>query len=249
MSAVERTLDALFVITGSQHPLAANEIAAALNVPLSTAYRHIAVLKKYDLVVDLGRDTGFAPGVGCWRIGRSLNEKQILLPLALPIMKSLAAETNESVGLMQVVGTDVFCSEMIDSPLSLRCSFTKGSAQPLKNGASAKSLLAFMSETKRSFVLKNGFSGTEQEKLMEEITRVRNQGYAESENEVDFGVWGVSAPVFSGVGQLECTLSLMSPVIRVGERRQNFIAATVAAAQTITKQLSTSSHKHKGSET
>ncbi len=248
MSAVERTLDALLVITDAQRPLTANEIAAALNVPLSTAYRHIAMLKKYELIVDLGRDAGFAPGVGCWRIGRSFNSEQISRSLALPIMQALAHETNESVGLMQVVGTDVACIEMIDSPLSLRCSFSKGGAHPLKTGASAKSLLAFMSESKRRFVLKSSFSASEQQELLSEISRIQDQGYAESESEVDFGVWGVSAPVFSRAGQLEFSLSLMSPVIRVGERRQSFIAATVAAAQRISGQLNTKNHQKKGTD-
>lgn len=249
MSAVERTLDVLFVVVSSQHSLTASEIAAALDVPLSTVYRHISVLKKYELVVDLGRGAGFAPGVGCRRIGRSLDEERILLPLALPIMNALAEETNESVGLMQIVGSDVFCSEMIDSQRPLRCTFIKGSAQPLKNGASAKSLLAFMTETKRNFVMKNSFSKPEGERLLKEIASIRSQGYAESENEVDVGVWGVSAPVFSERDQLECTLSLMAPTIRVGEHRQSFITATVTAAQSITNLLNSTNYKLKGIQT
>ncbi|PTW59319.1 IclR family transcriptional regulator [Breoghania corrubedonensis] len=246
MSAAERILDALFVVTASDKPMSANEIAAALDVPLSTAYRHIAVLKHYDLVVDLGREAGFAPGIGCWRIGRGFDDNRFLATLAEPEMRALAARTQESVGLMRAAAGDVYCAEMIESPLSLRCSFVKGSAQPLRAGASAKSLLAFMSQARRSAALKNGPTGAALQKLEADLAAIRSQGYAESESEVDFGVWGVSAPVFSAPGQMECSLTVMVPVIRVGDRREEFIAATVASAENITKLLASSEYSQKG---
>ena len=246
MSAAERILDALFEITAADGPMSAAEIATALGVPLSTAYRHIAVLKKYDLVVDLGRDAGYAPGIGCWRVGQGFDGGRFLAALAEPEMRVLADATRESVGLMRAVAGDVCCVEMIESPMSLRCSFVKGSAQPLRAGASAKSLLAFMAPGQRAAVLKAGPGRADDTRLAEELAAIRERGYAESESEVDFGVWGVSAPIFSAPGHLECSLSLMVPIIRVGDRRDEYIAATVASAENITKLLETSGYTRKG---
>ncbi|WP_319775281.1 IclR family transcriptional regulator [Breoghania sp.] len=241
MSASERVLDALIAVAGAPRPMTAAQLAETLDVPLSSAYRHIALLKKYDLIVDLGRDAGLVPGPACWRLGQAMDNMEMVASLARPVMLELSRVTQESVGLMQAVAAEVFCADMIESSLSLRCSFAKGRAQPLNKGASAKLLLAYMSENTRRLALQGLPRGPEYEALEAELATIRSQGYAVSESEVDFGVWGVSAPVFGPGQRLVCGLTLMVPVIRVGDRLNEFVSATVKAAADISLLLAGSS--------
>ncbi|WP_321345250.1 IclR family transcriptional regulator [Breoghania sp.] len=233
MSAAERVLDALIAVAGAPRPMTAAQLAQALGVPLSSAYRHIALLKKYDLIVDLGRDAGLAPGPACWRLGQAMDNMEMIASLARPVMLELSRVTQESVGLMQAVAADVFCVDMIESAQPLRCSFAKGRAQPLHKGASAKLLLAHMPEDTRRLALQALPRGAELEALEAELATIRARGYAISESEVDFGVWGVSAPVFGPGQRLVCGLTLMVPIIRVGDRQEEFVSATVGAAADI----------------
>ncbi|KND57416.1 Transcriptional regulator, IclR family [Candidatus Paraburkholderia schumanniana] len=113
-------------------------------------------------------------------------------------MMQLSRATQESVGLVVAVNDQVICLEMIESTHSLRCSFEKGRAVPLRAGASAKSLLAFMADKTRAETLERQFAGDDAVRAAfeAELERIRARGYAMSDSEVDPGVWGVSAPVF-----------------------------------------------------
>jgi DNA-binding IclR family transcriptional regulator len=55
-----------------------------------------------------------------------------------------------------------------------------------------------------------------------------------SADEVDQGVWGVSAPVFSH-GVVVGSVSTMAPTIRAGQLTARAVRATVAAAQALTQ--------------
>ncbi len=74
-------------------------------------------------------------------------------------MMQLSRTTQESVGLIVAVNGQVICLEIIESTQSLRCSFEKGRALPLRAGALAKSLLAFMADKTRVETLERQFAG------------------------------------------------------------------------------------------
>jgi DNA-binding IclR family transcriptional regulator len=140
---------------------------------------------------------------------------------------------------MKAVGMDVFCLEMVESPLSLRCSFSRGRSQPLIRGASAKALLAFLPQDVCNAAVDH-FLGNDEDRrraLLDELATIREQRYATSESEVDAGVWGVSVPVFSPGPRLECSISLMVPTVRVGTRAQEFIEQTIETAEAVTAAL------------
>lgn len=239
MALAERVIDVLLAVTDAHAPVSAADVAGTVALPLSTTYRHLSLLKRYDLIVDLGRDAGFTAGPGCARLARSFDSTSSLIAAALPEMRGLGSRTQESIGLMRPVGAEVLCVEMVESPLSLRCSFGKGRSQPLTRGASAKALLAFMGSAQRDAVLDHLVGSDEDERacLMEELETIRGQGHAESESELDLGVWGVSAPVFSATGQMEGSISLMAPTVRVRGRRETYIEDTVRTAAKISDVL------------
>ncbi|MDJ1158849.1 IclR family transcriptional regulator [Chelatococcus sp. SYSU_G07232] len=242
MSSSERLLDVLVAVATAAGPLSAKEVGERAGLPLSSAYRHLALLKERGFVADLGRDVGYGPGPICLRMAWNFDRSSHLLAVALPEMQRLSIRTQESVGLMKAVGMDVLCLEMIESPLSLRCSFSKGRSQPLVRGASAKALLAHLPDAVRDEILARLMAGDEAARaaLVEELGAIRARGYAQSEGEVDPGVWGVSAPVFSSGGRLECGISLMVPSVRVGARSDELIRETLAAAGEITRRLARS---------
>ena len=100
-------------------------------------------------------------------------------------MQQLARASQESIGLVVAVKHQVMCLEMVDSQHSLRCSFEKGRAVPLKAGASAKSLLAFMADKARTEVLDNLFDNDPggRAAIEAELEQIRAQGYAVSDSE------------------------------------------------------------------
>ena len=154
-------------------------------------------------------------------------------------MLQLAKKCGESVGLMVAVNDQVTCLDMVDSEQSLRCSFSKGRSHPLSRGASAKAVLAHLPPAMADNIVQRQLYGKDEEitRLLQELAAIRSQGYAISEGEVDWGVWGVSAPVFYKPGQAAGAITLMAPAIRAEERQRELIAATVQAAAAISERL------------
>ncbi|WP_158243171.1 IclR family transcriptional regulator [Acidimangrovimonas sediminis] len=241
MSAAERALSVLTLFINSDGALTAQQVAASMAMPLATAYRHLGLLKRMGFVTDLGRDGGFALGPAAFRMAERVGQTSYLSSVAVPEMQRLSRETEESVGLMRLVGGQIQCLEMVESAQPLRCSFVKGGLNTLNRGATAQAILAFMDAGLRGRILRQlGQPGL---LSAEEILAVQATGHAESEGEVDAGVWGVSAPIYSAPGRFEGCVTLMAPAVRVADRRAGLIASLAAHARNITDQLSSTTNQ------
>jgi len=233
----ERSLLVLSVIARHGKPIAVRTLKELTGLPQSTLYRHLLPLKKWGLVQE--QDNFYAPGPLSVQLAWGFDHTSYLMSNAQPEMQKLARKCGESVGLMVAVNDQVTCLDMVDSEQSLRCSFSKGRSHPLTRGASAKALLAHLPNTISADIvarqLRNNRNDIEQ--LQAELNAIHTQGYAVSEGEVDWGVWGVSAPVFYKPGQAAGVITLMAPAVRVQTRAQELITATVDAAAAITERL------------
>ncbi len=222
---VFRLLSALAISSG---PITARELADSTGLPLSSTYRYLAVLSRWSLVQE--RQSGrYAPGPMAVQLVAGFELQNSVLTWARPLLAELASRTGESAALMMISGNRALCVEMIDSPQALRCCYQKGHSQPLRHGASAKALLAFMDKTEREAILAE-LAQAERTQLEQELSRVREQRYALSQGEIDKGVWGVSVPVLGSREHLLGAISLMAPADRVGDVQYQWIRWACDAA-------------------
>ncbi|SFI42540.1 transcriptional regulator, IclR family [Collimonas sp. OK307] len=233
----ERSLMVLSVIARHGKPITAKQLKDATKLPQSTLYRHLLPLKKWGLIQE--QDNLYAPGPFSVQLAWGFDHTSYLVAHARPEMEKLMMRCGESVGLMVAVNNQVMCLDMVESHHSLRCSFSKGRSQPLLRGASAKALLAHLSAPMVDDVIAGSLPGQpkEQQLLREELAKIRAQGYAVSEGEVDMGVWGISAPIFSKSNHMVGAITLMSPAIRAEDRQQELIGLTVKTALVISECL------------
>ncbi|CAG2158683.1 HTH-type transcriptional regulator KipR [Cupriavidus numazuensis] len=230
----------LFVLaTLAQHgaPITVRELVATTGLPKSTLYRQLMMLKRWGFVLE--SDGEYAPGPISLQLALGFDMASHLAREALPDMRLLAQQSDESVGLVVAVKDHVVCLEMVESRQSLRCSFEKGRGVPLRTGASAMSLLAFMRDEARERVVRAQCEPAEADRLLAELAAIRETGYAVSEGAVDPGVWGVSAPLFSRRGKTDAlgSITLMVPATRRQGRETALIDMTVAAAMRISARL------------
>ena len=230
----------LFVLAALAHhgaPITVRELVARTGLPKSTLYRQLMLLKRWGFVLE--SDGEYAPGPISLQLALGFDMASHLAREALPDMRLLAQQSDESVGLVVAVKDHAVCLEMVESRQSLRCSFEKGRGVPLRAGASAKSLLAFMRDDARERVVRAQCEPAEAEQLLAELAAIRATGYAVSEGEVDPGVWGVSAPLFSRRAKADAlgAITLMVPATRRQGRESALIDMTVAAAMRISARL------------
>jgi DNA-binding IclR family transcriptional regulator len=236
-----KVLQVLTSFTPDRPVVTVDAIAKGVKVPLSTAYRYIALLREVGLVTDDGHG-GYHLSPRMVELARASRAAFSFIEVALPVMEKLRDASGESVILVRRVGDAAICIERAESAQRMRLSFEVGASYPLHRGASPKLLLAYMVDRERNDYIARARkidadlrrrSGP----FNEELTNIVRQGWSESSEEITPGVWAAAAPVVEGT-RLAAALSVAGPAFRLTERqRTRIIALTRRAADEISEQL------------
>ncbi|MGQ7288782.1 IclR family transcriptional regulator [Vreelandella venusta] len=229
MGPSDRMLALLCCLANQGEAMTVKSLAELTAQPVSTAYRHLRQLLAWGLVSEREGGT-YAPGPQAVRLHQGFEHHNELLRWARPVLIELTETTQESSALLIAVRDHALCVEMIDSPQPLRCCYHRGQVQPLLKGASARALLAWMSEEERQMALMLR-SAAERDDALIGLEAIRQQGVAISLGEIDQGVWGASAPVFNGRSRLKAVISVMAPTARAQDRAEALSEATRLSAQ------------------
>ncbi|MBN8414425.1 IclR family transcriptional regulator [Halomonas cupida] len=213
MTPSDRMLALLCCLANQGGAMTVKALAAQTQQPTSTAYRHLRQLLAWGMVSEREGGT-YAPGPQAVRLQQGFERSNDLLKWARPVLMELTDLTEEGSALLVPVRDHALCVDMIDSSQPLRCCYHRGQVQPLLKGASARALLAFMSDEERAMALALR-TPKEQSDALTGLEQIRAQGVATSLGEIDGGIWGASAPVFSARGKLKAVVSLMAPEARV----------------------------------
>lgn len=236
-ATADRVLHVLAVLARQGRVLTASELMGQTGLARSTLYRLLVRLKRWGFVVE--SDGCYAPGPLSLQLALGFDLSSHLVRQARQEMIALARQSHESVGLVVAVNDTAVCLDMVESEQSLRCSFEKGRSVPLRAGASAKCLLAYLPEAARDALLaaQHG-TAARRRSARDELAAVRKAGYAMTAGEVDPGVWGVSAPLFGAARQAVGALTLMAPVTRARGQESALADMTIVAAARISRGLS-----------
>jgi len=244
MNTLEKCMRILELFSDSSPVLRVGEIARALDLPRSTAYRYVSALNRNGLLEQ-------APGENGYRLGRRIIElaasmsRKPLRELALPYMERVVRETGETVILCGLRGHVGVCLEKVDGHHALRVSFELGETYPLHAAATGKAILAFLEPKVRDAIIADvglrrftKTTITDETELRKELSRIRKLGFAESDGEAIEGTRGIAVPIFSPSKQVLASLGVSAPVHRVkGEKRSQLMELLIDAGRHITREL------------
>lgn len=108
---------------------------------------------------------------------------------------------------------------------------------PLTHGAIAKVLLAFAPASFRTNYITQTITSPQQRiHLSAELDEICTMGYAQSEGEVDEGIWGGAVPVRIG-GIVNYSISIAGPSLRFDQKKRSEVRFLLTEAS---KQLTAS---------
>lgn len=236
-----KVLQVLMAFT-PEHPIVTvDAIAKGIKVPLSTAYRYIALLREVGLVTDDGHG-GYHLSPRMVELARASRAAFSFIELALPLMEKLRDASGETVTLIRRVGDAAICIERAESAQRVRLSFEVGSSFPLHRGAAPKLLLAHMADREREDYLSRARRVDPEMKrrpgpFSEELATIARQGWSESMEEITPDIWAAAAPVIEGA-RLAAALSVAGPSFRLSVRQRARIVALVRrTAEEISEQI------------
>lgn len=241
--SVERALMAMEIL-GDRGWSGVTEVARELDVHKSTAFRLLATLEHREMVVQDPETAKYRLGPGIAQLGRTVDEEVDLRRHARDVMSQLAAQTEETVNLAILDGTDVICvDQIIGSPGVLSVDWL-GSRIPINCTASGKAIVAFLPERRRRGLLGERFEAAtprtvvDRAVLERHLAKARVDGYATIVGELEVGLNAVAAPIFDGAGQPVAALTVSGPDARMPEPDLAEVGVLVRrAAEDVSRQL------------
>jgi DNA-binding IclR family transcriptional regulator len=114
-----------------------------------------------------------------------------------------------------------------------------GEQVPLLAGSASKVLMAYMPKSQLTPIVSSIARQTKrsQADVLEELTKVRRQGYAFSHGERLLGVSAVSAPIMDTRDEVHYCLSIGGPTVRMQTSEKELIKRAKKAAADISRQF------------
>jgi IclR family transcriptional regulator, pca regulon regulatory protein len=209
-----RVLALMLAFSADRNTLTAREMAAATGIALPSVYRYITLLRETGLLAGDERGS-YRLSARLIGLARAAEAAESLIEVADPVMNRLAADNQETVILVRLIGRSAVCVHRVESAQRLRISFEPGQPLPLYRGASARLLLSGLApEIRREYLAP--LAERDQQaaaRLEEQIVVAGQRGWAVSEEEIDKGIWAASAPVMQGK-RMVAVLTVPSPLVR-----------------------------------
>ncbi len=244
-SSLSRLLATLGLFSTARPSLMADEIAAELGVPKSTAYRYIQELTKVGLLVRLDRSITLGPRI--IELDRCIRESDPVIRAAVPPMRELAEQTGLDVFLSKLYGHSIITVHTESHDPQPRLRYGRGRPVPVLHGASSKALVAFLpaARLRRLHQELAGESGElpSWEMFYEMAQRIRRDGYCRTSGELNEGRTGVSAPIFGRGRLVVASVTALGSDARMALFKEEAIAELVQrTAHMVSVRLSADGH-------
>lgn len=206
----------LLISEGPTEGVSVQQVAKRLDLPPATVHRLLALCVRQGMAAQLPNHR-YTTGPGLLALGLVTASKWGFKPFSRGLLSQLAQEVNQDCYIAVRVSEHGVFVERSPSPSPVRVVAQLFEHLPLHCGASRKVLLAYCEEEFVSaYVAKNleRFTPntiTEPKKLMDELARIRSNGYATSNGERLEGVVGVAAPIFGPRTEILAAATVLGP--------------------------------------
>ncbi|HEY0239333.1 MAG TPA: IclR family transcriptional regulator [Friedmanniella sp.] len=213
-----------------------SEIAVALGVHKSTAFRLLVALEARELVEQTTDRGKYSLGFGLVRLARRVNVQLDLTEQARPLTDRLAARLGESINV--AVLREHYAVNVVQShgQASVVSQNWIGQLTPLHATSSGKVLLAHADPEVRSRLVERGLEAyttqthTDPEQLEKELVAVLEQGHATTYGELELGLNALAVPVRDEDGTVVAALSVSGPAYRLSHERIDEVVGQVEGA-------------------
>jgi DNA-binding IclR family transcriptional regulator len=195
-------------------------LSEAINVPRSTVYRLVSLLKGHELLEQAG-ESRYQLGPKAIMMGYVARSTVDLADIWRPGLERLASESRETALVLRRIGDAAVCVDRVECDHPVRLSFEVGKAMPLHTGAGAKVLLAGSPAEVRDRYIECAVPPAQRARLRAELDAIASQGWGESRAEVDPGIWAVAAPILQDRDGRCLAISVAVPEYRLDAARRD----------------------------
>lgn len=211
---------------GGKEGFSLKEISDRTDLNKSTAYRIISALVESNYVLKLDDTKRYKLSYKILQFNHILLDDIEVKTIALPYLKKLSDQLEETVHLVQRDGNMCVYIEKVESPQAIRLLTYVGKRSMLHCSASGKVILAYMNEKERFQILKETgmprlthHTITELAVLEKQLKEVLQTGLAWNLGEDREDIIGIAAPIFDASGNVVATIAVPGPSYRFSEAK------------------------------
>jgi DNA-binding IclR family transcriptional regulator len=240
--AATRALRVLRYLASQADPVTLASIAAAVDLPRSTAYHLLAVMVDEGFVVHLAEEHRYGLGVAAFEVGSGYARQEPLQRIARRPLAALVDTVGHSAHLAVLHGRDVLYVLEERAPGRPPLVTDVGVRLPAQLTASGRAILARLTAhqvralfpDRSAFVDRHGAGPTSPAALRSLLAETRQRGYAMEDGEVTPGFASVAAPVVDHTGHPVAGVAVTYPS---GDPPD--LTATIAATRRTADRLTT----------
>ena len=201
--------------------LGVREAARMLNLSPSSCGRLLGELRDEGVLIQNSETRTYSLGGRVIRWAQVYTGTSDLRKKSFPYMEKLNDQTNETVTLYIAEEFDRVCVDRIESRQTVRVSEPIGTRIKIFTGSGGKSILAFRTQEEIEHVFEYAKTFPKYQEssdffsqLRDELSLIRNQGYAISHGEWQSDASGIGAPIFNDKGIPIGSISISGPTQR-----------------------------------
>ncbi|PRA03296.1 IclR family transcriptional regulator [Arthrobacter sp. MYb229] len=201
----------------AEHPsMTLSEVAVRTSLSRATARRFLLTLQDLGYVRSDGKHFELTSKV--LQLGYAYLSSATLPQLIEPVLEELSATVHESASASVLDGTEIVYIARVHTRSIMRVGISVGTRFPAVNTSMGRVLLAYQPETVRESVLAAGVHATtglgigSADQLRVELERIRAQGFAVVDQELEIGLRSVAVPVFTSEASVAAAMNVSMSV-------------------------------------
>ena len=244
IKSIEKCFVILDCLQSHQHLMTLEEITQATGFKKTTCFRLLKTLRTLGVVELSPATKKYQYGPRLAAIGLSALKTMNLRQAALPILQQLRDETGETINLTILSGSEILYVERIMSDYLVNVNVNIGDRLPVYCASMGKVILAYLSEGRLERILssitfdkKTDNTIVTRSTLVRELEKIKRDGFAINDEELEKGLRAVAAPIFNYAGEAFAATNIAWTTARRPERAtfSEYAIKIVAAAKRISQ--------------
>jgi IclR family pca regulon transcriptional regulator len=216
IKSLEKGFAILQAFSPSCPTLTLQDLTTKTKLPKATVFRIVRTLISLDYITYDPKSKHYFLSPRVMLLGFTALSRMDLIDIAHPHLKQLSESIDQNVNLGILDGTDVVCIDRITRRQIINIDFHVGSTVKAHRTAIGRSLLAFLSEKEfqntMNEILKDPEAaihvGSKGGVLIQQLRKVRQEGYALNDEESVKGLRAIGAPIFTNGGRVEAAINI-----------------------------------------
>ncbi|MFC4533550.1 IclR family transcriptional regulator [Sphaerisporangium dianthi] len=252
VQSLARGLAVIRAFDAANPELTLSEVARSTGLTRAAARRFLLTLVELGYVRTDGRLFSLSPRV--LELGYAYLSSLSLPEVALPHLERLVAEVHESASVSVLDASDIVYVARVPTTRIMRVTISIGTRFPAHCTSMGRVLLAWLPpDALEAYYATAGLERrtartiTSREALTAELERVRAQGWAMVDQELEEGLRSIAAPIRDRAGQVVAAVNLSSHASRtsVESARRDLLPSLLATAARVEADLHTTAGPHR----